>query len=551
MTSLLTRSVAVAAYDALSPEEYPAKEQEMWAAVLAAGLDRDDDVVRAFRRAHERHLAERAANRDARQAERDSAIARRDALWAKAGPLVQVEQAMAHLRALDSQAADFLFVFIDRFSRQVTTRRFSPERIRQDLRGYVETGHEVYVTVQAFNGERRRAVDWPQQLRAFVLDVDFEKDLAKASAVGDMAARRYRRRVQRLLLSLRRHPPDLVVHSGHGLHFYWWIDREDVLNNGGLPDTTRWLRYEHGLARAARVADLAVTDLPRVLRLAGSVNLKDEGSPRAVTIIHARSPRAPSKDLAEDLRQAFGFAPEARGASPSRRPNVAVDVEVDVQLKRIAEASTVIERGHDCHVIRCPSPDHDDINPSFLVFSKADGFKVFKCRRCAAPPQHPDVRVGAPPSEHWCAWLQIPLECIQGASAIRVPSRWYVRIADVDELEMASPIWSVASKLAARRTHNAVALWDFDCPFSAVPVAGRLFVDRRHGIQLRCTCVECREQGAGIMNRLRDHFELRGLIPLRSPDRLRSASLPRPNMAEELVAWALGDRVRTDDDQDS
>lgn len=75
-------------------------------------------------------------------------------------------------------------------------------------------------------------------------------------------------------------PPSMVVHSGHGWHLYWVLDRP-------LLDVDRTELYNKALSRDIPTADKACWNCNRVLRVPGTTNSKD---PRRPVRLHRNNP---------------------------------------------------------------------------------------------------------------------------------------------------------------------------------------------------------------------------------------------------------------------
>jgi hypothetical protein len=75
--------------------------------------------------------------------------------------------------------------------------------------------------------------------------------------------------------------PTIVVHSGHGVHCYWKLDRP-------LDDLKTFREHQAGLIQMLG-SDTAVKDPPRVMRLPGFVNTKEPAAPaKLVTCVRDR-----------------------------------------------------------------------------------------------------------------------------------------------------------------------------------------------------------------------------------------------------------------------
>lgn len=68
--------------------------------------------------------------------------------------------------------------------------------------------------------------------------------------------------------------PDMIVESGRGMHFYWLAN--------DIPRDQFSAAQKHLINKLG--TDKAIHDLPRVMRLPGTLHLKDENQPRQVRL---------------------------------------------------------------------------------------------------------------------------------------------------------------------------------------------------------------------------------------------------------------------------
>lgn len=124
-------------------------------------------------------------------------------------------------------------------------------------------GDDRYMTVNQFYGWR--TIDKLQSLRAMYLDIDGCADLNLVlEALHDAALP----------------PPSAAVFSGRGIHLYWLHESTPAR---ALPV---WQRCQDTLIKLMRHigADPAARDCPRVLRLVGSVNIKNSATAHGVVL---------------------------------------------------------------------------------------------------------------------------------------------------------------------------------------------------------------------------------------------------------------------------
>ncbi len=385
----MTRAQCVRAFETMSWREHRDLAPVLWQ--LATSREWDDDAMHsAFRAAADR-------TDDERTSELRAESRAREVFEATVLGNLSTTDARAHLAFLGGGNDDhFLAALKPREGGKPLHRRMTIDEVCQKLPAFAPY-YDIFVAVHAFPGvSRLEPLEW---LRAFFVDIDYEKGLELAAMLGGArGVRRYRRQVLRGLLRLRRHPPDLIVHSGRGLHLYFSIAKDDILNAGDRPDVFRWREFEDGLVASfggctfgrhwIAVGDASARDTARVLRLAGSGNLKAANDPRPVRIIYRAPAREQTRDVAAQLALALRFRPGVVNRSAIRSDNVLVDLDGDVQLARIAEKLEGFDKGGDTHVAFCPN-HADRPTPNFLIFSKADGAKVLHCRRGDCAPSEP------------------------------------------------------------------------------------------------------------------------------------------------------------------
>jgi hypothetical protein len=117
--------------------------------------------------------------------------------------------------------------------------------------------------------DRKGTAAYCQTLTALFVDADFKH-------LGEVETRR---RLAECQIA-----PSAIVHSGGGLHPYWFLRPPlDLLKPGGLVEARSILRR---LAKSvADVVDEAVSEPARVLRIPGSLNFKPAyGEPRPVVL---------------------------------------------------------------------------------------------------------------------------------------------------------------------------------------------------------------------------------------------------------------------------
>ncbi len=83
-------------------------------------------------------------------------------------------------------------------------------------------------------------------------------------------------------------PPTAIVDSGHGFHLYWRLKEPEEIT--GPEDVARLEAYLKALTHALG-ADPSAAELARILRLPGTLNLKDPSAPLPVTVVELEPDR--------------------------------------------------------------------------------------------------------------------------------------------------------------------------------------------------------------------------------------------------------------------
>lgn len=190
----------------------------------------------------------------------------------------------------------------------------------------------------------------------------------------------------RLHAFLQRHPPHLHLESAGsgGEHAYWMLDRPQpaIVRDPFTGDPVEWIERAHARLiehigqrvvidgrSMLRGADPACKDRSRVMRLAGTTNYK---TGRLARIISANFALAPYT-----IDQLVGHLPDPETAAPRRRRTPTASRSAlapgsgEDPLKQIPALDYFVriadrEANRSGHV-RCPSPHHEDRNPSCSV----------------------------------------------------------------------------------------------------------------------------------------------------------------------------------------
>lgn len=118
-------------------------------------------------------------------------------------------------------------------------------------------------------------------------------------------------------------PPTVVVHSGHGLQAWWlfedgpWLFESDTDRDRAEQLSYSWYYYLLRIAENSGYTIDATWDLPRVLRLPGTVNNKVPNAPCPVTVLTWDGPRMSREAFFEVVPL---ISPPTRVQPPLREP---------------------------------------------------------------------------------------------------------------------------------------------------------------------------------------------------------------------------------------
>lgn len=172
-------------------------------------------------------------------------------------------------------------------------------------------------------------------------------------------------------------PPTLIIDSGHGYHCYWCLKEHEVIQNQADID-----RIEGSNRRLANLlgGDPVAVDLARVLRLAGTVNRKDQSQPVPVRIVELESSRRYNLSDFDWLVETERERPLTNGkANGSSHLNPALSAAIE-QIRAKADIVAIIGKRISLdtnYKARCPF--HADTNPSFSVNPQGRYFYCFGC----------------------------------------------------------------------------------------------------------------------------------------------------------------------------
>ena len=187
------------------------------------------------------------------------------------------EQARRLLRVLTDGLRPELLLELRAFRRdpaRVLQRWFGLRQIEAAAKWCMttaEAGFDVYAAVQP-----RAAREGGASAVAVIVSLYADLDCGPGKRLPDKSAALARLRSFALLgLS-----PAVLVDSGHGYHAYWPL--REPLDSDERP---AWQRVMRAIA-CALDADPSVTDLPRILRVPGTVNWKSPETPEPVRLLH-------------------------------------------------------------------------------------------------------------------------------------------------------------------------------------------------------------------------------------------------------------------------
>lgn len=181
------------------------------------------------------------------------------------------------------------------------------QRIFEQLHSKNNEGYNIFfgVTPRKIESGDEEAV---AGITAVWADIDYEK-----KKISEEAA----------LESIRslKHLPSIIVRSGHGFHLYWLLDRLYVQHTER--ELTRSIM--NGLAKILKGDH--VSDLPRLLRLPGSNNVKDVNNPKKCEIEDEHFHPEQRYSLQELEEYAISSIPSQEPTNPN-------DHDLDTRLNR-------------------------------------------------------------------------------------------------------------------------------------------------------------------------------------------------------------------------
>jgi hypothetical protein len=185
-------------------------------------------------------------------------------------------------------------------------------------------GHDVWFACSLFDGDRRQQ-KFVGSVGGFWLDFDVKPDSdndygSRKEAIAD---------IKRLVTDLRL-PKPVVVDSGNGFHVYW------LINERMEPDD--WRTTAKNLKRMLdvkgfKVDPMRTADSASIMRIPGTLNLKDPSKPKEVRIVTDSKP----VDL-DTFKDCLPFIPtESDGPSISAKSNDATNANLTFSGRQAAE----------------------------------------------------------------------------------------------------------------------------------------------------------------------------------------------------------------------
>ena len=191
---------------------------------------------------------------------------------------------------------------------QSSVQRFTGKTIKialaeSTVQALDSLGNNIWFEINPSRATGRASLDDITQLAAVYIDIDY-KD-------GGAGSVEKAKELVELLSDLIGVGPSAVVYSGHGIQPYWAIDPEEdfepLLAQGLL---NRWGAFARFIAGSLGVQLDSVFDLPRIFRVPGSRNMKDEADPKYVTAIFPKDWRPLSLQELDEVLIAHGITSE-------------------------------------------------------------------------------------------------------------------------------------------------------------------------------------------------------------------------------------------------
>ena len=151
----------------------------------------------------------------------------------------------------------------------------SVDELLEKSASFVDKGFDAFFALASYKTPKSRIVANIKEIKSFYLDIDCGEDKPYADASEGMKAlKQYCKTMQM--------PKPTVVSSGRGLHAYW-VFHEAVSYEEWIPHAEE---FKKSCATNGFDVDMSVpADGARVLRIPGTLHLKDKDNPMPVTIL--------------------------------------------------------------------------------------------------------------------------------------------------------------------------------------------------------------------------------------------------------------------------
>lgn len=270
---------------------------------------------------------------------------------------IDPEQGIRFLRFLDATAVAtqraFIFAWLHPKQRGMVHELLTAEQWARVLPYKQRAGWNSFVTIHAMYGDRR-ANDQVASTRAFFLDFDGVQPAIDPSPC----------------------PPDAIVQSKNGQHWYWRANDPPHI----------WSPTEYALV-VAFGADRNARDLARVLRMPGSLHLKDPTDPFLVTL--EKCEPVPPAMRTPELKVKFKLDLEEAGRFVNAEHAVAAPGDIvapphlsaflrAVQLDPAGPRNLRRRPGKSEWVFDCPIKQHS--HAKVVVLLKDDGTWTLFCQ---------------------------------------------------------------------------------------------------------------------------------------------------------------------------
>lgn len=214
----------------------------------------------------------------------------------------------------------------------------------QHIQWCVEHNFDAYFGCAKYGDADNRKHDNAEHFRALWMDIDCGEEKARPDSNGKVKGyvdqRTGLQEVKAFCRKLNL-PRPIVVDSGYGLHFYWVLT--ETLRRNVWESLSKRLR-DTALAEGL-IVDTSVFEASRVLRVPGTLNLKDKANPQTVTVINEQY-EAQSYDYWKALLQAP--EPEEERDFIPRRLSPLMESMMADRVKRFSTIMIKSAKGEGC-----------------------------------------------------------------------------------------------------------------------------------------------------------------------------------------------------------